>query len=171
MSAPGLTFWDAEDFLSGTGRGMGHWGLEGGLGQERAGRGLREGGQGGGATFGWQRGKVRAKEGFCDTESCICSGVEVSRERGACRCQRGWGEMGQDGGCLEGTEGLPCGGDLHPCLVGSLRCGIHLAAVYVHIYTCACLRVPLGVGSHFSASPLRPPPYFHSLKGCPLKDS
>lgn len=127
MSAPGLTFWDAEDFLSGTGRSISHWGLEGGLGQERAGRGMRGGGQGGGAVFGWQRGQVQAKEGFCDTESCICSGVEVSRERGACRCQRGWGEMGQDGGCLEGIEGLPCGPRWGPallevCTVASGRC-------------------------------------------------
>lgn len=102
---------------------------------------MREGGQRGGAAFGWQRGKVQAEEGFCDAESCICSGVEVSRERGACRCQRGWGEMGQDrahrghrGSALWSVVGTCVPALLEVCAVASGRC-VH---ALLHVCLPAC---------------------------------
>lgn len=118
--------------------------------------------------------KVQSKEGFCDAKSCISSRVEASRERGACWCQRGWGEMGQDRDCLRGTEeggsalrsgvGIRVPASLEVCAVASGRC----VGARLHVPTSV---YPLGAGSHFSASSLMPPPHFHNLKGCPLKDS
>lgn len=80
--------------------------------------------------------KVQWKEGFCDAKSCISSRVEASRERGACWCQGGWGEMGQDRDCLRGTEeggsalrsgvGIRVPALLEVCAVASVGARLHM---------------------------------------------
>lgn len=91
-----------------------------------------------------KRDKLQSKEGFCDAESCICSGMEVSRERGACWCQRGWDEVGQDRDCLWGTEeggsalwsglGICVPDSLEVCTVASGRC----VGARLHVCPPAC---------------------------------